>query len=138
VAATVFFVLQRPILNDIRGHSDPKNICQVAGNRIYFFQNFLGRPPPALVPSAFGSGLRPLTGPPFPKFLDPPLLCGVKLLNVVDVRPFLPPEQGNYCCGDVADCVCVTLMYCAQTTESIIVQPSPDCNPAILDFPYQI
>jgi len=23
-----------PILNNIRGHSDPKNICQIAGNRI--------------------------------------------------------------------------------------------------------
>jgi len=31
-------------------------------------------PPPALRPSALVSGLRPLTGPPFPKFLDPPLI----------------------------------------------------------------
>jgi len=31
-------------------------------------------PPPTLAPLALGSGLRPLTGPPFPKFLDPPLL----------------------------------------------------------------
>jgi len=41
------------------------------------FQNFLGRPPdppPGLAPSALGSGLRPFTGPPFPKFQDPPLL----------------------------------------------------------------
>jgi len=41
------------------------------------FQNFLGRPPgqtPALAPSALGSRLHPLTGPPFPKFLDPPLV----------------------------------------------------------------
>jgi len=29
------------------------------------------------------------------------------------------------------------LMYCAQTTESIIMRSSPDCSPAILDFPYQ-
>jgi len=27
----------------------------------------------SIAPSVLGSGLRPLTGPPFPKFLDPPL-----------------------------------------------------------------
>jgi len=32
----------------------------------------------------------------------------------------------------------VTLMYRAQTTESIIMRPSPDCSPAILVFPYKI
>jgi len=36
-----------------------------------------------------------------------------------------------------ASCVSVTLMYCAQTTESIIMRSSPDCNPAILVSPYQ-
>jgi len=35
-------------------------------------------------------------------------------------------------------CVSVTLMYCAKTTESIIMRPSPDCRTAILVFPYQI
>jgi len=35
-------------------------------------------------------------------------------------------------------CVSVTLMYCAQTTESIIMRPLPDFSPAILVFPYQI
>jgi len=34
VAATVFCSAEGPILNDIRGHSDPKNIFQIAGNRI--------------------------------------------------------------------------------------------------------
>jgi len=29
-----FFFCKGPILTDIRGHSDPKNICQIAGNRI--------------------------------------------------------------------------------------------------------
>jgi len=29
-------------------------------------------------PSALGSGFRPVTGPPFPKFLDPPLLNDFK------------------------------------------------------------
>jgi len=29
-------------------------------------------------------------------------------------------RSGGYCCGDLAVCVFVTLMYCAQTTESII------------------
>jgi len=67
-----FLFRKGPILNDIRGHSDPKNICQIAGNRIQCFKILWGRhpdPPPVL-----GSGLCPLTGPPFQKFLDPPLL----------------------------------------------------------------
>jgi len=39
----------------------------------------------------------------------------------------------------VAMAMClITLMYCAHTTESIIMRPSPDCSPAILVFPYQI
>jgi len=35
-----------------------------------------------------------------------------------------------------AGCVCVyvTLIWCAQTTESIIMQPLPDCSPVILFF----
>jgi len=33
----LLFFCKGPILNDIRGHSDPQNICQIAGNRIYFF-----------------------------------------------------------------------------------------------------
>jgi len=37
--------------------------------------------------------------------------------------------------SDVAVCVSVTLMYCAHTTESIIMRPSPDCSPTILVFP---
>jgi len=44
----------------------------------------------------------------------------------------------SICNSDVAVYVSVTLMYCAQTTESIIMRPSPDCIPAILVFPYQI
>jgi len=39
--------------------------------------------PPALAPSALGLGLRPLTGPPFPKFLDSLLVNGVGLINEV-------------------------------------------------------
>jgi len=35
-------------------------------------------------------------------------------------------------------CVSVTLMYCAQTTESITMRLSPDCSPAILVFPHQM
>jgi len=34
VAATVVCSAEGPILNDTRRHSDPKNICQIAGNRI--------------------------------------------------------------------------------------------------------
>jgi len=29
-----YLLWKSPILNDIRGHSDPKNICQIAENRI--------------------------------------------------------------------------------------------------------
>jgi len=29
-----FLFSKGSLLNDIRGHSDPKNICQIAGNRI--------------------------------------------------------------------------------------------------------
>jgi len=44
------------------------------------------------------------------------------------------------CYGDVTVCACVsvTLVYCAQTTESIIMRPSPDCSPVILAFPHQL
>jgi len=39
-------------------------------------------------------------------------------------------------CGDVAVCLCVChvdlLIYCAKMTESIIMQPSLDCGPAIV------
>jgi len=34
MAATVFLLCKGPILNDIRGHSNPKNICQIAENCI--------------------------------------------------------------------------------------------------------
>jgi len=44
-----------------------------------------------------------------------------------------------FCCyGDVAVCVSVTLMNCAETTESIIMRPSPGCSAAILVSSYQI
>jgi len=61
-----FLFCNGPILNDIRGHSDPKNIWQIARNRIQFFKLFsreAPRPPPALAPLALGLGLRPLTAP---------------------------------------------------------------------------
>jgi len=54
---------------------------------------------------------------------------------------FLPLDAvrgRGICYGDVAVYVSVTLMYCVQTTEPIIMRPSPDCSPAILVFPYQI
>jgi len=38
------------------------------------------------------------------------------------------------CYGDGV-CLSITLMYCAQTTESIIMRPSPDCSPDILVLP---
>jgi len=57
-------------------------------------------------------------------------------------RHFCRPTQcvraacamATWLCGSVS----VTLMYCAQTTESIIMRPSRDCSPAILVFPHQI
>jgi len=42
------------------------------------------------------------------------------------------------CYGDVYGCVSVTLMYCAQTTESIVMRLSPDCSPVILVLSHQI
>jgi len=48
------------------------------------------------------------------------------------------PLDGVRCYGDVAVCVSVTLMNCAQTTESIIMRFSPACSAAILVFPRQI
>jgi len=54
---------------------------------------------------------------------------------------FLPSDAvrlGGICYGDVAVCVSVTLTYCAQTTESIITRPSPDCSSAVLVLSYQI
>jgi len=50
---------------------------EIASNFTKFSGQGLPDPPPALAPSALGSRLRPLTGPPFPKFLDPPLICYV-------------------------------------------------------------
>jgi len=47
-------------------------------------------PPPALVLSALGSGLRPFTGPPFPKFLE------IDFNHVLIVRVFL--FQGSIKC----------------------------------------
>jgi len=39
------------------------------------------------------------------------------------------------CYGDVGVCVSITLTLCASTTESIIMQTSPDCSLAILSGP---
>jgi len=58
--------------------------------------------------------------------------------HALNLAELLKPDavcRRGICYGDVAVCVSVTLMYCAQTTESVIMQPSPDCSPAILVFP---
>jgi len=47
-------------------------------------------------------------------------------------------RYGGYCYIDVAVCVSVALMYCAQTTKPIITRPSPDYSPAILVFSDEI
>jgi len=47
-------------------------------------------------------------------------------------------RRGCLCVCHVIACVSVMLMCFAQTTESIIMQPSRDCSLAILVFPYQI
>jgi len=51
---------------------------------------------------------------------------------------FLPPDAVRWRSICYAFALSVTLMYCAQTTESIIMRPSPDCSPTILVFSYQI
>jgi len=58
----------------------------------------------------------------------------------IDVRDVVIGMVIVYWClwrDDAVVCVSVALMYCAQTTESIIIQPSPDCSLAILVFVYQ-
>jgi len=55
-----FLFCKGPILNDIRGRSDPKNMPDCRKSHL-IFQNFVGRPPDP--PPALGSGLRPLTAP---------------------------------------------------------------------------
>jgi len=66
-----FFVLQRPNFEWYpRPFWSQKHMPDCRKSHL-IFQNFLGeapRPPPAL-----GTGFHPLTGPPFPKFLNPPL-----------------------------------------------------------------
>jgi len=55
---------------------DPKIYAilqEIASNFFKIFWRRAPDPPPAIEPSALGSELRPLTGPPFPKFLDPPI-----------------------------------------------------------------
>jgi len=65
-----FLFCKGPILNDIRRHSDPKNICQNRKSHL-IFQNFLGEAQDPRRRSV--RGFAPLP-PPFPKFLDPPLV----------------------------------------------------------------
>jgi len=49
-------------LNNIRGHSDPKNICQIAGIASNFSKFFWGRPPrPPAGARAFGARFGALT-----------------------------------------------------------------------------
>jgi len=63
-----FFVLQRPNFEWYLSLFWSQKYMPDCRKSHLIFQNFLGRPPPAL-----GSGFAPLSGPPFPKFLDPPL-----------------------------------------------------------------
>jgi len=49
---------------------------------------------------------------------------------------FLPPERSTLLLWR-RGCLPVTLIYCAQTTELIIMRPSVDCSSDILVFPYQ-
>jgi len=64
--------------------------------------------------------------------------CPSLKIRVTKSRPLFDAVHWcGICYGDMAVCVSVTLMYCAQTTESIIMKPSPVRSPAILVFPYQ-
>jgi len=78
-----------------------------------------------------GSWVTTLTAAP-PSHCEKAYTFGLSVLAVDAVR------WSSICHGDVAVCVSVTLMYCAQTTESIIMRPSPDCSPTILVFPHHI
>jgi len=76
-----FFVLKRPNFEWYpRPFWSQKYMPDCRKSQL-IFQNFLGEAPTrALALLALCSGLCPLTGPPFPKFLDPPLLAASILL----------------------------------------------------------
>jgi len=63
-----FLFSKGPILNDIRRHSDPQNIRQIAGDRIKFFKNSGGGPQTPRRRSRLRRSVRgfaPLPAPPF-------------------------------------------------------------------------
>jgi len=63
----LFFVLQRPNFEWYPRPFWSQKYTPDCRKSHLIFQNYLGRPrdfPPALAPSTFGSGLRPLTAPP--------------------------------------------------------------------------
>jgi len=52
---------------------------------------------------------------------------------------FWPPERLQlWRRGCLSVCVSVSLMYCVQTTESIIMRPSPGCSPVISPIKYEL
>jgi len=72
----------------------------------------------------------------------------VKVCDSSFYKSFLPPDAmrcRGICYGDVAvclsryvaGCTSVALMYCAQTTSSIIMRPLQDCSTAILVLFYK-
>jgi len=82
-----FFVQQRPNFEwypyYLRPFWSQKNMPDCRKMHLFFSKFSWGGPPDlpsALAPSAHSSGLRPLTGPPFPKFLDPPLVTRIETL----------------------------------------------------------
>jgi len=79
----LLFVLQGPIFSDIRGHSDPKNICQIAGNGIFFSKFSGGVPRPHAGARAFGArfGASPLYRAPLSKIPGSAPVTSVTFLN---------------------------------------------------------
>jgi len=70
------------------------------------------------------------------KMIDTALYSFVAAWRSVSGRHLLW-RHGRLCVCHVNGCLSVTLMYCAQTTESIIMRRFRACNPAIPVYPRQ-
>jgi len=101
---------------------------------------------PASISCRTGEGKsHPVQSPLLHIYPFSPSYCNLKLSIAANLRgrlpmgnkkTFLPPDAVRWRrgCLSLSVCVSVTLIYCAQTTESIIMRPSPDCSRAILVF----
>jgi len=79
----------------------PKIYARLQNIASNFSKFYGGGPQTPAGARAFGARFEasPLTGPPFPKFLDPPLVlvaqCGVTVVVPRPTQPFIPPGSVN-------------------------------------------